>query len=90
MDLPIWEIISVVIASAVIGSIFVLLLCLVLMVLLGWWTGVREPPALVLFMAEKIAGYFRRRLFRRAPDPAPELERSEPVCLRLPESIHRG
>jgi hypothetical protein len=87
MDAPsTWEIWSIVVGGAVIGSIFVLLLCLVLMVLLGWWTGVREPPALVLVAAGKIAGYFRRCLFWRATDPAPELERSQPNVAAPPGS----
>jgi hypothetical protein len=47
MDAPsAWEMWSIVLGGAVIGSLFVLVLCLGLMVLLGWWTGVQEPPAL--------------------------------------------
>jgi hypothetical protein len=83
VDLPPCAIVSIVAASAVIGWAFVFLLCLVLALLLRWVTGVRESPALVLFAAGEVVGYFRRRLFRGAP----ELVHSEPTVAAPPGSV---
>jgi hypothetical protein len=85
-SLPTWAICSIATAAAVMGSVFVFLLVLVLALLLRWVTGVREPPALVIFAAGEIADYFRRRLFRRAPHPTPELIHSEPAISAPPRS----
>jgi len=79
-DLPTWAISSIGAASAVIGSVFVFLLCLALALLIRWLTGVREPPALVIVAAGVIGGYLRRRLFPRAPHPAPQLVHSGPAA----------
>jgi hypothetical protein len=57
-----WTICSLVAASAVIGSVFVFLLCLVLALLLRWVSWVREPPALVIVAAGGIGEYLRHRL----------------------------
>jgi hypothetical protein len=74
-ELPIWEIVG----GVVIGFIFVLLLCFLLLVLLSWWAGVSEPPNFVLFVTGKIARYFRRPQFRTGPGPAPERVSSDAV-----------
>jgi hypothetical protein len=42
-DLPAW---AIVVCGAAIGVISLLILCPALMLLLGWWVGVSEPPAL--------------------------------------------
>jgi hypothetical protein len=75
-DLPTWEII---VGGVVIGFTFVLLLCFLLVVLLSWWTGVSEPPNFVLFVARKIARYFRRPQFRRGLGAAADPVNSDPV-----------
>ena len=80
-DLPAWAICSIVAAGTVIGSVFVFLLCLALALLIRWLTGVREPPALVIVAAGEIGGYLRRRLFPRAPRPAPVVAPSEPAVV---------
>jgi hypothetical protein len=81
-DLPTWEIWVIVVG----GSVSVFLLCVVLALLIRWLTGVREPPALALFVAGEIVGFFRRRLFRRAARPAPEPVHSDPAIAVLPGS----
>jgi hypothetical protein len=85
-DLPSWEIWAIVVSGTVIGSALVFLLCAVLALLLRWWTGVREPPALALFAAGEIVGYFRRRLARRATDPVTKLAHTEPAIAAPPGS----
>lgn len=76
-DLPTWEI---VIVGAVVGFLFLFLLCFLLILLLSWWTGVSEPPTLILFLAGKISRYFRHRQFRRGPGPAPEPVNTDPLA----------
>jgi len=78
-DLPTWTIWSIVTASALIGSGFVFLFALIVALLLRRLTGVREPPALVIVAAGEIGGYLRRRLFPKAPHPAPELVHPGPA-----------
>jgi hypothetical protein len=85
-ELPTWKICSVVTAIAVIGSVFVFLLCLGLALLLRWVTGVREPPALVIVAARKIGRYLRRRLAWGAVPSAPELVQCEPSVAVAPGS----
>ena len=84
-----WTICSIVTANAVIGSVFVFLLCLALALFLRWLTGVREPPALVIVAAGLIGGYLRRRLFQRAPKAAPVLAPSEPAVAAARGSLPR-
>jgi hypothetical protein len=79
MDLPAWEICAITAATVVIGSVVVFLLCLALALLLQSLTGVREPPAMVIFAAREIAGYIRRRLAWEAP--CPEGVHSEPALV---------
>jgi hypothetical protein len=79
--LPAW---AIVVCGTAIGAISLLILCAVLMALLGWWAGIAEPPALVLLFVRKIAGYVRRRPFRKASDRMPE--RSKPVIPAPPGS----
>jgi hypothetical protein len=67
MDLPTWEICAITAGTVVIGSVVVFLLCLALALLLQSLTGVREPPAMVIFAAREIVGYIRRRLAWGAP-----------------------
>jgi hypothetical protein len=73
-----WEMSVIVVGGTVITSISVLLLGLALMVLLGWWTGVQEPPVFVV--AGKVVRYFRHRLARRPARTGSEPVHSDPAA----------
>jgi hypothetical protein len=73
------------VGGTLIGSVLVFLLCVVLALLLRWLTGVRDPPALALYVAGEIVGYFRRRLFR-GERPIAEPVHSEPAFVAPPAS----
>ena len=87
-DLPTWEIWVIVAGGTVIGSALVFVLCIVLALLLRWMTGVREPPAMVLFAAREFVRYFRRR--RRALRPKPGPVHPKPANIATPAGSGLG
>ena len=78
-SLPTWAAWAIVAACPLLGPVIAFLVFLPVVVLDRWITGAREAPALVPVAAGVIAGYFRRRSFRRSRRLAPGLAHSDPT-----------
>jgi hypothetical protein len=78
-SLPAWAAWAIVAACPLLGPVIAFLMFLAVVVLDRWITAAREAPAIVSVAAGVLAGYFRRRSFRRSRRLAPGLAHSDPT-----------